>query len=101
MPTHKKKTHGHSTSIEIPEHLDQHSRKIILEYFQSAFRLDEDKILERPIFGTTLYIASCKLELAFGTFTVHTFQDIIHKGYVLALTYGDLEKAPELYCRVH
>ena len=55
---------------------------------------------EKMIFGTTLFIGSIELETEFGPFTCHTYQNLIHKGYILALTYGDLG-ACELYTRVH
>lgn len=55
---------------------------------------------EKPIFGTTIYIGSMPLDTEFGPFTCHTYQNLIHKGYVLALVYGDL-KTNELHTRIH
>lgn len=54
----------------------------------------------RPIHGTTVYLATCSLELRQGMFRVHVFQDLIHKGYLLALAHGDL-KSSTLYTRLH
>jgi 3,4-dihydroxy 2-butanone 4-phosphate synthase / GTP cyclohydrolase II len=54
----------------------------------------------RPIHGTTVYLASCSLELRFGLFRVHIFQDLIHKGYLIALAHGN-QRARNLYTRVH
>ncbi|MBI2602092.1 MAG: hypothetical protein HYW48_03465 [Deltaproteobacteria bacterium] len=56
--------------------------------------------MKEKIFGTTLYIGSVPMETRLGTFTCHTFQNLIHKGYILALAFGDLQ-AKELYTRVH
>lgn len=44
-----------------------------------------------PIIGTTIYIGEVDIELAFGKFHAITFQDIIHKGYIVALVYGSLQ----------
>lgn len=52
------------------------------------------------IFGTTIYIGSMPMQTRYGKFICHTYQNLIHKGYILALSYGSLE-APELYTRVH
>ena len=71
-------------------------------FAETAFKLNlSGKTLERPIAGTTLYLATCTLKLTCGTFIVHTFQDIIHKGYILALTYGDVMSGQPLPCRIH
>lgn len=40
------------------------------------------------------------MQTKYGEFTCHTYQNLVHKGYILALAYGDL-RAPELYTRVH
>ena len=54
----------------------------------------------RPIHGTTVYLATCSLDLRFGVFRAHVFQDMIHKGYLIALAHGNM-KARTLYTRVH
>jgi 3,4-dihydroxy 2-butanone 4-phosphate synthase/GTP cyclohydrolase II len=56
--------------------------------------------LEHPIYGTTLYLGKMPLKTRFGEFTCYTFQNLIHKGHIMALTYGNL-KNEFLYTRVH
>jgi 3,4-dihydroxy 2-butanone 4-phosphate synthase/GTP cyclohydrolase II len=63
--------------------------------------VDATGVNERPLHGTTLYLASCSVETRFGVFQAHVFQDMIHKGYIIALAYGDLHKARYLYTRIH
>ncbi len=96
---------GHSTPPAYKRTLSPKTNAVhpaLRAFAQTAFRLgDSSNILERPISGTILYLATCMLELKYGTFTVHTFQDIIHKGYALALTYGDLSGEQALHCRIH
>ncbi|HMO64953.1 MAG TPA: GTP cyclohydrolase, partial [Verrucomicrobiota bacterium] len=55
---------------------------------------------ERPLHGTSLYLAQCRVETPFGRFHAHVFQDLIHKGYIIALAHGDVG-APTLYTRIH
>ena len=57
--------------------------------------------LQRPVYGTTIFIASCTLEMRMGNFIAYVFQDISHRGYVVALTYGDIRSAKRLHTRVH
>ena len=59
------------------------------------------RIDERPLYGTTLYLAACDLETRFGTFRAYIFQDIINKSYIIALAYGDIASGATLYTRVH
>ena len=56
-----------------------------------------------PIYGTTIYIGRNELETDVGPFTVFTYQDLIHKGYVLALVKGDIERDGNgiVYTRLH
>ncbi len=56
---------------------------------------------DRPLYGTTLYIATCSLDTRFGVFRTHIFQDIIDKHYIIALAFGDLTNADVLYTRLH
>ncbi len=56
---------------------------------------------DRPLHGTTLYLATCNLETRFGPFRTHIFQDIIDKHYIIALAYGDIVHADVLYTRLH
>ena len=56
---------------------------------------------DRPLYGTTLYLATCTLDTRFGYFRAHIFQDIIDKHYIIALAYGDIVGATTLYTRLH
>lgn len=56
---------------------------------------------DRPLFGTTLFLASCSLDTRFGIFRTHIFQDIIDKHYIIALAHGDISGADVLYTRLH
>lgn len=56
---------------------------------------------DRPLHGTTLYVATCNLETRFGPFRTHIFQDIIDKHYIIALAHGDISGADVLYTRLH
>jgi 3,4-dihydroxy 2-butanone 4-phosphate synthase/GTP cyclohydrolase II len=56
---------------------------------------------ERPIYGTTAYIANCLLDTRFGLFRAYVFQDIIDKHYIIALAHGDISTAATLYTRLH
>jgi 3,4-dihydroxy 2-butanone 4-phosphate synthase/GTP cyclohydrolase II len=58
-------------------------------------------LMERAHYGTTIFLASCDLSMRMGRFTAYVFQDLIHKGYILALAYGDIHGAKELYTRLH
>ncbi len=62
--------------------------------------LDTNRPQTTKIFGTTVYIGSVNMDTRHGPFVCHTYQNLIHKGYILALAYGDLS-APELFTRVH
>ena len=57
--------------------------------------------VERKIYGTTLFIDESVIETRYGIFKMYTFQDLIHKGYVIALTYGDITKEKAPLVRVH
>jgi 3,4-dihydroxy 2-butanone 4-phosphate synthase/GTP cyclohydrolase II len=56
---------------------------------------------DRPLYGTTLYVATCSLDTRFGPFRTHIFQDIIDKHYIIALAFGDIAEAEVLYTRLH
>lgn len=56
---------------------------------------------DRPLRGTTLFLARCTVETHFGPFDAYVFQDIIHKGYIIALAHGDISKAEQLHTRIH
>ncbi len=55
----------------------------------------------RPLYGTTIFIAHCELELRYGKFNAFVFQDLITKGYIIALAKGDIQKASVIYTRIH
>lgn len=78
------------------------SAQKVLECFQKkAFSLHIEKLKEHPIYGTTLYIATTHIETLFGPYTAYIFQDTLHKGYIIALAYGNIFKEKILYTRVH
>jgi len=54
----------------------------------------------RQIYGTTIYIDKTPLNTIYGEMTAYAFQDLIHKGYIIALVHGDIN-APTLYTRLH
>ncbi len=56
---------------------------------------------DRPLRGTTLFLAQCTVETQVGRFIAYVFQDVIHKGYVIALAHGDIVTASVLYTRIH
>lgn len=62
---------------------------------------DLTPIHERPLYGTTLFLARCTLETRFGMFRAFIFQDIINKAYIIALAHGDIVRATELHTRIH
>jgi len=71
-------------------------------YARAATRLPQDhEGFERPVHGTTMYVARCEVDTRFGPFSAYVFQDLIHKGYVIALTHGDVTGAATLYTRMH
>ena len=53
-----------------------------------------------PIYGTTLLLGTVELSTVYGTFVCHTYQNLIHKGYILALCFGDITGG-EIMTRVH
>ncbi len=59
------------------------------------------EITDRPVYGKTIFLAECSLEMRFGTFRAYVFQDIIDKHYIIALAHGDILGAPWLYTRLH
>ncbi len=63
--------------------------------------LKPNTLEERPIYGTTAYIANCLLDTRFGLYRAYVFQDIIDKHYIVALAHGDISTAQTLYTRLH
>lgn len=95
MPTAKPKSKSRSEAS--PRFADLLAKLGLPKVEQSSNRA----LSQRPLHGTTLYLASCSVETRFGLFQAHVFQDLIHKGYIIALAYGDLAKAKQLYTRIH
>lgn len=58
-------------------------------------------VTERPLYATTLHLARCTLDTKYGVFRAYIFQDMVHKAYTIALAYGDVANAEELYIRLH
>ncbi len=56
---------------------------------------------ERPLVGTTLFVATCPLTMRFGPCLAHVFQDIVDKQFVIALTFGDVRAAARVLIRIH
>ena len=58
---------------------------------------------EHRIYGTTIYIGRNKIDTESGSFDVLTYQDLIHKGYILAVVKGDLQRDGNgtVYTRLH
>jgi 3,4-dihydroxy 2-butanone 4-phosphate synthase/GTP cyclohydrolase II len=52
------------------------------------------------IYGTTVYIGKITLNMVHGDFVAYTFQDLIHKGYIIALCHGNIH-SNTLYTRLH
>ncbi len=72
-----------------------------LRYGLEGHSASGNPLLERPMLGTTLYLAECDVETRFGPFRATIFQDIIDKHYVLALAHGDIRAPGPLYTRLH
>ena len=56
---------------------------------------------ERPLYGTTLFLATCPLATRFGLFRAYIFQDLLDKHYIIALSQGDILQAKTLHIRIH
>ena len=53
------------------------------------------------IYGTTIYIGNFTIDTKYGLFNVYSYQDLIHKGYIIAFSYGDINDKDILYTRIH
>lgn len=71
------------------------------QYAREAYTFSAGQSLNHPVHGTTLYLAHTDVPTRFGDFKAHIFQDLIHKGYVIALTYGNVWEGGEVYTRMH
>lgn len=56
--------------------------------------------MNHEIHGTTIFIGNLQIETIYGKFNAYTFQDLIHKGYIIALVHGDIN-AKVLTTRLH
>ncbi|WPJ96945.1 hypothetical protein SH580_04390 [Coraliomargarita algicola] len=70
-------------------------------YSVDASVIGENEPDKHPVYGTTVFLAKTQVPTRFGDFCACIFQDIIHKGYIIALTYGDIINAEVLYTRMH
>lgn len=83
---------------DIPEEV----AKLLESFTKESYKINPEQILEeRPIYGTTIFLAKCEVEMICGDFTAYIFQDIIHKGYIIALAHGDIQGEKTLYTRIH
>lgn len=86
----------------LPTKIPGEVKKMLKRFREASVTLDlEENLEDRPIYSTTLYLASCKVEMTYGEYRAHVFQDIVHKGYIIALAYGNVVKAKALHVRVH
>lgn len=97
MNAAKPRDEGHPV-VRLPDVLRQ-----LVEQLQhpAGSVLNRAGVEDRPLRGTTLFLASCGVETRMGHFTAHVFQDVIHKGYVIALAAGEVTGAAVLYARIH
>ena len=56
--------------------------------------------MKDKIWGTTLYIDESNIQTRYGQFKAYTFQNLVHKGYIIALAFGDINNEV-LYTRIH
>jgi len=73
----------------------------LARYARHASTLHPLETVEHPMHGTTVYIAETELPTRYGLFRACIFQDIIHKGYIIALTFGEVIGAKSLHTRLH
>ncbi len=67
------------------ENTDQIKKVTLLGEIGPTFKGDE-----RPMHGLTLYLGKLPMALKYGLFTAYVFQDLLNKGYILAISYGNL-----------
>lgn len=96
-------THSSPPFAAHPESSESPSFDALIEQLQhaagSVFR--PATLEDRPLYGQTLFIATCSLDTRFGPFRAYVFQDIIDKHYIIALAHGDVVGAKTLYTRLH
>lgn len=71
------------------------------KYSVDASQYKPEEETAHPMHGTTVFVAETVVPTRYGDFNASIFQDIIHKGYIIALTYGNVSEASELYTRMH
>lgn len=71
------------------------------DYSREASTFREEGEGEHPVHGTTVFLAHTAVHTRFGDFRACIFQDLIHKGYVIALTFGDVRGSGRLHARLH
>jgi 3,4-dihydroxy 2-butanone 4-phosphate synthase/GTP cyclohydrolase II len=59
-----------------------------------------DQQVVKKIYGTTVFIGELDIDTIYGKFKTYTFQDLINKGYIIALCHGDIN-SNVLYTRMH
>lgn len=70
-------------------------------FTKDSYTLNAEALHEHPSYGVTLFIAKHPIETRFGIFEAYVFQDMIHKGYIVAMAYGDIHSTKQLYTRLH
>ncbi|MCF3651982.1 GTP cyclohydrolase [Synoicihabitans lomoniglobus] len=88
-------------SIQFPNIPPEFQRLVEEMQHATGSLLHPETVDDRPLHGTTLYVATCSLDTRFGPFRTHIFQDIIDKHYIIALAFGDITKAEVIYTRLH
>lgn len=83
------------------DNLDEFSTLIDQMQHTPGSVLNRSSVNDHPIYGQTLFVANCDLEMKFGLFKASIFQDIIDKHYIIALSFGDIKNAKVLYTRLH
>ncbi|CAF0947656.1 unnamed protein product, partial [Didymodactylos carnosus] len=79
-----------------------HLRPLVFSLKSSKGDVSFDMVKDqRPLHGTTIYIANCELDTRFGVFHAYIFQDLISKQYIMALTYGEFHSSDTLHVRIH
>ena len=91
----------HNSKLLFPDIPEEFQRLVAEMQHASGSLLQPETVDDRPLHGTTLYIATCTLETRFGPFRTHIFQDLIDKHYIIALAFGDISDAEVLYTRLH
>ena len=92
---------SHTSEPVVPEIIPNFEHLVEQLQHASGVIVSPKLLDERPLYGTTLFIAKCQLETRFGLFRAYIFQDIIDKHYIVALAHGNITSAKTLYTRLH